>query len=106
MSASYYGDVERVVRIDRAYMVAAAAARDFNDELTVIMSSLEGVLRVLGGRAPSSATAERPTGCGAAVHLEVGGAVGIQLAAWRPSASGAVGATAWQVTAANGVVSA
>lgn len=47
MSASYYGDVERVVRIDRAYMVAAAAARDFNDELTVIMSSLEGVLEYL-----------------------------------------------------------
>lgn len=40
-------DVERVVRIDRAYMVAAAAARDFNDELTVIMSSIEGVLEHL-----------------------------------------------------------
>jgi glucan phosphorylase len=47
MCARYYGDVERVVRIDRAYMVAAAAARDFNDELTVIMSSLEGVLEHL-----------------------------------------------------------
>jgi hypothetical protein len=39
--------VEKVVRIDRAYIVAAAAARDFNDELTVIMSSLEGVLDYL-----------------------------------------------------------
>ena len=38
------GSVERVVRIDRAYLVAAAAARDLNDELTVIMSSLEGIL--------------------------------------------------------------
>jgi hypothetical protein len=29
-----------VVRIDRAYAVAAAAARDFNDELTVILNSV------------------------------------------------------------------
>jgi hypothetical protein len=36
--------VEKVVRIDRAYMVAAAAARDYNDELTVILNSLEGAL--------------------------------------------------------------
>jgi hypothetical protein len=28
------------VRIDRAYAVAAAAARDFNDELTVILNSV------------------------------------------------------------------
>ncbi len=36
--------MERVVRIDRAYVVAAAAARDFNDELTVILSSLDAAL--------------------------------------------------------------
>jgi hypothetical protein len=39
--------VERVVRIDRAYMVAAAAAREINDELTVIVNSLEGILDCL-----------------------------------------------------------
>jgi hypothetical protein len=43
----YDGGVEKVVRIDRAYVVAAAAARDLNDDLTVIMSSLEGVLEYL-----------------------------------------------------------
>jgi hypothetical protein len=32
--------VNNVVRIDRAYAVAAAAARDFNDELTVILNSV------------------------------------------------------------------
>jgi glucan phosphorylase len=39
--------VERVVRIDRAYLIAAAAARDFNDELTVILNSLDAVLEHL-----------------------------------------------------------
>lgn len=32
--------VNKVVRIDHAYAVAAAAARDFNDELTVILNSV------------------------------------------------------------------
>lgn len=40
----YHMGVDNVVRIDRAYVVAAAAARDFNDELTVIMSSLDGAV--------------------------------------------------------------
>jgi hypothetical protein len=35
--------VEKVIRIDRVYLVAAAAARGFNDELTVILTSLDGV---------------------------------------------------------------
>jgi hypothetical protein len=41
----YYWAVNKVVRIDRAYAVALAAASDFNDELTVI---LNGVSESLG----------------------------------------------------------
>ena len=47
MSASYHGDVERVVRTDRAYAVAGAAARDLNNELTVILSSVSDLLESL-----------------------------------------------------------
>jgi hypothetical protein len=39
--------VNKVVRIDRAYAVAAAAARDFNDELTVILNSVSESLGIL-----------------------------------------------------------
>jgi hypothetical protein len=39
--------VNRVVRIDRAYAVSAAAARDFNNELTVILSSVSESLESL-----------------------------------------------------------
>ena len=39
--------MQRVVSIDRAYAVAAAAARDFNDELTVILSSVSDSLESL-----------------------------------------------------------
>jgi glucan phosphorylase len=42
-----------VVRIDRAQLVAAAAARALNDELTVIMSSLEGILDYLDDGHPA-----------------------------------------------------
>ena len=35
------------MRIDHAYAVAAAAARDFNDELTVILSSVSESLESL-----------------------------------------------------------
>jgi hypothetical protein len=44
LSASYHEDVERVVRTDRAYAVAGAAARDLNNELTVILSSVSDLL--------------------------------------------------------------
>ena len=47
MSASYDEDVERVVRTDRAYAVAGAAARDLNNELTVILSSVSGLLETV-----------------------------------------------------------
>jgi hypothetical protein len=47
LSASYYEDVERVVRTDRAYAVAGAAARDLNNELTVILSSVSDLLKSL-----------------------------------------------------------
>ena len=47
MSASYDEDVERVVRTDRAYAVAGAAARDLNNELTVILSSVSDLLESL-----------------------------------------------------------
>jgi hypothetical protein len=49
----YYGGVERVVRIDHAYLIAAAAAHDLNDELTVIVSSLEGIRDQLGDGHPA-----------------------------------------------------
>lgn len=39
-AARYYRGVTKAVKIDRAYAVSAAAARDFNNELTVILSSL------------------------------------------------------------------
>jgi len=47
--------VERVIRIDRAYVVAAAAARDFNDELTVILSSIDAAAATLEAGHPALA---------------------------------------------------
>jgi hypothetical protein len=47
LPVSYYADVERVVRIDRACAVAAAAAHDLNNELTVILSSVASSLSQL-----------------------------------------------------------
>jgi signal transduction histidine kinase len=41
------------VRIDRAYAVAAAAARDFNNELTVILSSVSESLANLDDDDPA-----------------------------------------------------
>jgi len=40
--------VERNLRNDRACAVAAAAAHDWNDELTVILSSVESLLETIG----------------------------------------------------------
>jgi hypothetical protein len=39
--------VERLTQADRAYAVAAAAAHDFNDELTVILNSINGSLAAI-----------------------------------------------------------
>jgi hypothetical protein len=36
------------VRIDRSYAVAAAAAREINDELTVILNSVSESLEIIG----------------------------------------------------------
>jgi len=40
MLTSYYAGVERYYKADRAFAVAAAAAHDLNDELTIIFSSV------------------------------------------------------------------
>jgi signal transduction histidine kinase len=39
--------VERITKADHAYAVAAAAAHDFNNELTVILSSLDHSMMAL-----------------------------------------------------------
>ena len=39
-AAGTLGSVERLLRTDRAYAIASAAAQSFNDDLTVILSSL------------------------------------------------------------------
>jgi len=39
--------VERITRTDHAYAVAAAAAHDFNNELTVILNSVSNSIRAL-----------------------------------------------------------
>ncbi len=54
--AQYYGVVEKVIRIDRASVVAAAAARELNDELTVLLSSLHSVQDQLEKGHPALAT--------------------------------------------------
>jgi hypothetical protein len=48
--------VERVTRIDRNCAVAAAAAHDWNDELTVILSSVDTLLESVGPASPARHT--------------------------------------------------
>jgi hypothetical protein len=43
----YYAVVERLTKSDQAYAVAAAAAHGFNEELTVILSSVSHCLENL-----------------------------------------------------------
>jgi hypothetical protein len=43
----YYAVVERLTKSDQAYAVAAAAAHGFNEELTVILSSVSHCLEAL-----------------------------------------------------------
>jgi hypothetical protein len=45
--------VERVIGIDRSSAVAAAAAHDWNDELTVILSSVESLLGTISANSPA-----------------------------------------------------
>ena len=45
--------MERVKRIDRNCAVAAAAAHDWNEELTVILSSVETLLERVGPGSPA-----------------------------------------------------
>jgi hypothetical protein len=45
--AGYYALVERLVRTESACAVAAAAAHDLNDELTVILSSVTSSILTL-----------------------------------------------------------
>ena len=44
------------MRIDRAYIVASAAARELNDELTVLLSSLDRVVGQLEKEHPALET--------------------------------------------------
>jgi hypothetical protein len=46
-SGGYYAVVERLTKSDQAYAVAAAAAHGFNEELTVILSSVSHCLENL-----------------------------------------------------------
>jgi hypothetical protein len=45
--------VERITRIGRDCAVAAAAAHDWNDELTVILTSAETLLDTVGPESPA-----------------------------------------------------
>jgi hypothetical protein len=45
--------VERLTQADRAYAVAAAAAHDFNEELTVILNSITRSLAALEPQHPA-----------------------------------------------------
>lgn len=65
--------MERLTRADRASAVAAAAAHDFNDELTVIINSVSGSISSLEPGHPA-----RP------LLLELQGAA--QRCAWKASA--------------------
>ena len=47
MTGRYYRGVERLTKADRACAVAAAAAHDLNDELTVIVNSVSCSLEML-----------------------------------------------------------
>ena len=52
-TASYYAAVERLTNADRACAVAAAAAHDFNDELTIIVNSASKSLLLLEAGHPA-----------------------------------------------------
>ncbi len=45
--ARYYAGVERLTKADRACAIAAAAAHDLNDELTVILSSVNRSIQTI-----------------------------------------------------------
>ena len=47
--------LERLTKADQAYAVAAAAAHDFNEELTVILSSVNNSIRTLEPGHPARA---------------------------------------------------
>ena len=47
MIVSYSADVERLTHADRACAVAAAAAHDLNDELTIIVNTTSSSLQTL-----------------------------------------------------------
>ncbi|HLI85690.1 MAG TPA: hypothetical protein VKV17_17380 [Bryobacteraceae bacterium] len=49
----YYAGVERLTKADQAYAVAAAAAHDFNEELTVILSSVSQSIQTLEPEHPA-----------------------------------------------------
>jgi hypothetical protein len=49
----YYSVVERRLNADRAYAIAAAAAHDLNDELTVILSSVTTSIELLEADHPA-----------------------------------------------------
>jgi hypothetical protein len=51
----YPGRVQRLTQADRAYAVAAAAAHDLNDELTVILNSITRTLQTIEPTHPSRA---------------------------------------------------
>jgi hypothetical protein len=46
-TSGYDADVERITKADHACAIAAAAAYDFNDELTVILSSVYNSISAL-----------------------------------------------------------
>jgi hypothetical protein len=47
LACAYHADVERNTRTDRATAVVAAAAHEFNDELTVILNAVAESLEAL-----------------------------------------------------------
>ncbi len=47
MPGGYHAGVERLTKADRAGALAAAAAQDLNDELTVILSSISASIPTL-----------------------------------------------------------
>jgi C4-dicarboxylate-specific signal transduction histidine kinase len=64
--------VERITRIDRTGAVAAAAAHDWNEELTVILSSIDSLLETVTASGPARQ-----------ILLELRGAA--QRCAWKSS---------------------
>ncbi|HUK15037.1 MAG TPA: hypothetical protein VLW65_01425 [Bryobacteraceae bacterium] len=64
--------MERITRIDRTGAVAAAAAHDWNEELTVILSSIDSLLETVTASGPARQ-----------ILLELRGAA--QRCAWKSS---------------------